>query len=654
MSRRARFGDPPRLSAMCVQSLAVEPVGTIEIAERLGVTRDAVNQWRRRDLGFPGPRWVVGGRPAWDWSEVERWSRTSGRKKLIVGPIYWAAFPGETLEKVMAVFLGQEHPLALRRTPDRGDGGVDILIESGDGWHVYQVKSFTGRLNAGRKKKIEHSLRAAVVDPRLSGKPIHRWTLAVPIDPTATEQAWFDDLRSAAPFPCNWAGESPFWHALAARHPHVTDYYLGGGRARVEARAAALMAAVEPGAGSLTAEDVSGRLGVLASTLNRESPHYRYEFHVGGQIEPDALPDDTAMAQSRTLDDGSWLTTIVRWKYLQAPQDAPIKGIANLTVWDRERGIDIKEAFENFRRFGTALEVPSGALSVSMESAPPGFQKQLPNGGGRIGPMLVSGGGIRRSRLRVVHPADGPLVELGLQTRSTSRGEQGVEVIASDDAGLLDMQFRFWPVDDGDHLQGTVHFDAHLSSIHGRPVMEVLPTVRFVAQFTPPNELQWLEEYGSAVLATNPFPEVVGNSLPDGNLTSFLENLSVVQNHVRGTVLVPDTIDDRLYNAVDEVATILRHGKLEGTWGEFSLQLKDDVSRDQTLAKLGDGGHIAIESEMSLEIEHQRYELGVMTQIVSGARLADDQPSGGRTIRFVPIEREGRWVQRLGPLQSAD
>ena len=57
----------------------VEPVGTLEIAERLGVTRDAVNQWRRRGLGFPEPQWNVGGRPAWEWEDVEAWARETGR-----------------------------------------------------------------------------------------------------------------------------------------------------------------------------------------------------------------------------------------------------------------------------------------------------------------------------------------------------------------------------------------------------------------------------------------------------------------------------------------------------------------------------------------------------------------------------------------------
>lgn len=57
----------------------MEPVGTLEIAERLGVTRKAVDAWRKRGLGFPEPHWTVGGRPAWDWDEVTAWARNTGR-----------------------------------------------------------------------------------------------------------------------------------------------------------------------------------------------------------------------------------------------------------------------------------------------------------------------------------------------------------------------------------------------------------------------------------------------------------------------------------------------------------------------------------------------------------------------------------------------
>ncbi len=50
-----------------------DPVGAVEIAERLGVKRRTVDAWRQRDLGFPEPRWTVGGRPAWNYDDVAAW-----------------------------------------------------------------------------------------------------------------------------------------------------------------------------------------------------------------------------------------------------------------------------------------------------------------------------------------------------------------------------------------------------------------------------------------------------------------------------------------------------------------------------------------------------------------------------------------------------
>lgn len=59
--------------------MSCDPVGTVEIAARMGVSRKAVDQWRVRGLGFPVPAWTVGGRPAWSWPDVEEWARTTGR-----------------------------------------------------------------------------------------------------------------------------------------------------------------------------------------------------------------------------------------------------------------------------------------------------------------------------------------------------------------------------------------------------------------------------------------------------------------------------------------------------------------------------------------------------------------------------------------------
>ena len=60
--------------------MTCDPVGTVEVAARLGVARGTVDAWRARDLGCPEPRWTGGGRPAWSWTDVERWAKETGRK----------------------------------------------------------------------------------------------------------------------------------------------------------------------------------------------------------------------------------------------------------------------------------------------------------------------------------------------------------------------------------------------------------------------------------------------------------------------------------------------------------------------------------------------------------------------------------------------
>lgn len=54
------------------------PVGLVEIADRLGVKRATVDQWKLRGL-LPEPRWTVGGRPAWAWRDIEQWAEDTGR-----------------------------------------------------------------------------------------------------------------------------------------------------------------------------------------------------------------------------------------------------------------------------------------------------------------------------------------------------------------------------------------------------------------------------------------------------------------------------------------------------------------------------------------------------------------------------------------------
>ena len=55
-------------------------VGTLEIAARLGVSRtQVVHAWRQRHPDFPQPIAVVSRTLVWDWKQVERWAKATGR-----------------------------------------------------------------------------------------------------------------------------------------------------------------------------------------------------------------------------------------------------------------------------------------------------------------------------------------------------------------------------------------------------------------------------------------------------------------------------------------------------------------------------------------------------------------------------------------------
>lgn len=54
-------------------------VGVLDIAERAGVTRDAVQKWRNRYPDFPAIEATISDYPVWRWAEVEAWLRATGR-----------------------------------------------------------------------------------------------------------------------------------------------------------------------------------------------------------------------------------------------------------------------------------------------------------------------------------------------------------------------------------------------------------------------------------------------------------------------------------------------------------------------------------------------------------------------------------------------
>src|SRR4051794_29695878 len=115
--------------------------------------------------------------------------------------INWGVIDGDLVEKVVAVMLHQERPHSWRRRASRGDKGVDVIdpVEAGD--EIFQIKRFAETPDANQKRQIAKSLQR-LADAHT--RPIARWNLVLPCDPTSELEEWFEGLTSPYDFPCTW------------------------------------------------------------------------------------------------------------------------------------------------------------------------------------------------------------------------------------------------------------------------------------------------------------------------------------------------------------------------------------------------------------------------------------------------------------------
>lgn len=90
----------------------------------------------------------------------------------------------------------------------QGDGGLDILVESGNHWSIYQCKFFVeGKITTIKEKgkgdykksdrvqQIENSFNKAINTAKNKSKVLSKWVLCVPKDLDDLEKKWLDDFK---------------------------------------------------------------------------------------------------------------------------------------------------------------------------------------------------------------------------------------------------------------------------------------------------------------------------------------------------------------------------------------------------------------------------------------------------------------------------
>ena len=559
-------------------------------------------------------------------------------------PVPWVTIPPDLIEQIVAVLLAQRTPQAIRIRASQGDGGLDVIVPGNRPGYVvnYQVKRFAAGLNSSQKRQIRKSLiraRDTHNDPS-SGLLIETWLLTLPLDPTREQLQWL--MQEAAdldvPFTVEWRGRS-FLEGLAADYPQVIDYYLRDGKDRLQETIKALRdlaqlpasatgAAMEPG-------DLIPRLQTVFHALNREDPHYRYDFEVTAD-PPIYFARPYLVASVTEGGPGQYITFHVYARYADATDDRPIPITFGVTP-DRLTP-EAQQAVDDMLRYGTQVEVAASAITNLNVDMPAGLGFTNARGTITIGPSRRDSDHPSRVAWAIVtaHNTE-PLAQLTFQMDAPTRGPLGgLLVQGTDSTGVVAATIR---VDPPQSENPTIGLSVTLIDPTGKPVRQVLPGLRFMRQFQSPNRLAFGPEYGPLTVA-DALPLPSGNQAIPAFVLEYVEALDLISS-TSGTIInLPDlaALTSEDYRSILGAAGVLRGERIPLTWSSITARIRPGAI-DPAQADVGH--QIMTEQDLIVNIAGTEHRIGRAFTYLHSARIsgnlsAEPGPDGNIEVTIVP------------------
>lgn len=542
--------------------------------------------------------------------------------------VEWTRLNGDDVEAVVAMFVNREHVNSVRITPSEGDGGVDILDRRAGpngGDAVYQVKRYTAALTSRQKSEVKKSLQTLATDPRWSGLNVTAWYLVTPWDPTPEAETWLQGLATSYRF-------TPVWHGLthveqlAAKYQDVVDYYLHGGRSRIEEaynKATALLGA-DQGGQNLDVPGVTERIERALSALDSD-PHYRYEHHFGEGSLPgmSSRPGLVMTWIAGDVDGGRWVAVDVIARCAASVQERPITGTVHFTA---ERGSDSETAFRDFINYGAPFTSPQDACRVEL-TAPGGLGGRHDLATVMIFPVAneISEQDNSQRHLEVLAPDGTVLATADVNRADLSRGKDGLRVVLEEVHHVFTIEVRY-------SLSTTSSTRImRFGDLTGQPVSAVHSALEFVRHCRPPNTSRISVRHTPPELGTaDPGLAFDWSEEETRTLTGLfnvIDSLAIIQRHTSTVIRVPDlaAIPPGQTKDWSIAAKILRGEEVRMTYPEghcIIAELDTGIAPPE--------GEFGITKPMPVVIGEQRVDLGATEVWLSNATLVECTQHEGR------------------------
>lgn len=544
---------------------------------------------------------------------------------------------GEEVEEVVAILMCREHPDCMRVRPSVGDGGIDLLLPLADGtYHVFQVKKFTETLSAKQRGQVSKSLARLVAYAKRRKLRVSAWTLVMPLDPT--KENFFDWLQGQPAPP----GVRPTWRGLnyvdglAAEFPAVIDYYLSGGRDRVDVAAAEFMKLLRlytpSGAGSrpLDASDAADTLRALANRINEQDPHYRYDLMITHEEVTVASVNPHLMVvflQEQFPD--SWVTIVVRARFEDAPAVRPVPLSVTINV---EPGGELERQIREFHDYGGELVLPGANADITMD---------LPGG------LTPEGGTTDAIRISSTHtPAPFP-AEIEIVVLSPDGTELGSTVaeVTSSTTGMSGRGGRYYGQEANGLFDITLQINRETSGfrfalksrdLDGLQPQKLRAGAEMLGHLGAPNTLLLRNPHGGQVVAQTPITE----PLPDnpGLLLDVIEALLVIQRAAARPIRMPALDHFHTVKPWLDAAHLLRGGELTVRWDHVRCAPDDWLGRAIAETEGDEVGPVAFLLPLQVEIGGLSVALGNMHYAVPSARVAKRPDEDGQYYVVVPTD----------------
>jgi len=570
--------------------------------------------------------------------------------------IPWTVVDPDTIERMIAVGLCRRYQHARRIRPSQGDGGLDVLVPSGQSqFHVedYQVKKFADGLDDSRKSQIKKSLKTAIATHRdaTSRYTIAKWYLTLPMDLTREQETWLANLATEldAPFPVEVFGLTQV-EDLLLESPNIREYYLGDGMEKV--REILNQMSSLAGLRNLTTDptkiepgDASNPLADLHRHINAADPHFNYDYEVTTDL-PVITPRAGLVASviARTSPEAPHVTWHISTKYDSALEDRPIPG--SYTVYPERMTAEQREAWEQWRDYGTPLTLEGDVVDKLTIDLPGGLGGDLPAGDNvlRIGPAFgeFDDESAARSLWVIEDPAGTRLAERLFSLRRAGRGIAGGEHLHGTDAeGYIGVDlYVMFNTPNGISMK--VKLDMRGDRWVGEPVQRVLPALRFCAAWGNNNMLRPQDEFGLRVAEQT--LTLSGDSPIPPDLVAAVEDLARISNAAKRPIALPEgmkALADQKGVGLRIIADTVAGLEPEVGIGELVVWYEDDPAAFEDLMARADAGKLIVPWKIPFGLLGEDFEFAFSLEITGDIKLVPEEPSGvyaqiRKAVRLIP------------------